>query len=125
MLAFTSATAALTGILFSVVPAWRVTRHDPASALQQNARTIAGTGRTGKVLIVAQVGLSVVLLRTLGCWSARSNSSAASPTASSAKASSSPDCTRGQRATRTSIRIDTSRSWPLASPCCQASAPSP
>jgi predicted permease len=66
VLAFTSAAAILAGVLFSLVPAWRVTRQDPAGMLQHSSRTVAGTGRTGKALIVAQVALSVVLLMDAG-----------------------------------------------------------
>jgi predicted permease len=62
VLAFTAGTAALSAILVTLVPAWRSARQEPAAALQQNARALTNTGRTGKALIVTQVALSVVLL---------------------------------------------------------------
>lgn len=62
-----AAAAILTGILFGVAPAWFASRHDPASLLQQNSRTlVAGVGRAGKALIVAQVALSFVLVMGAG-----------------------------------------------------------
>ena len=66
VLAFASACAIAAGVLFSVVPALRVGRNDPALALRQGTRTLSTTGRTGKVLIVAQVALSLVLLMDAG-----------------------------------------------------------
>jgi len=63
VLAFTSALAILTGVLFTLLPACRATCHDPASSLLlQSARAVSSTGRTGKMLIVAEVALSVMLL---------------------------------------------------------------
>jgi putative ABC transport system permease protein len=66
VLAFTAVVAVLTGVLFSLFPAWRASRHDPASGLRQRARTVAIGGRAGKILIVAQVALSLVLLMDAG-----------------------------------------------------------
>jgi predicted permease len=63
VLSFTASVAILTGILFGLAPAWRCSREDPASVLQQNARVLAGAaGKLGKVLIVTQVALSLTLL---------------------------------------------------------------
>jgi putative ABC transport system permease protein len=63
VLAFTVALAILAGVLFTTVPAWWTTRRDPASSsLLQSARSVTSTARTGKVLIVAEVALSVMLL---------------------------------------------------------------
>lgn len=59
--------ALLTGILFGLGPAWRSSRLDPATVLQQGSRTAAGgAGRLGKVLIITQVALSLVLLLGAG-----------------------------------------------------------
>jgi len=66
VLAFTTALAVLSGILLSIVPAWRIGRQDPMAALQQAGRTFARAGRTGRALIVAQVALSLVLLVDAG-----------------------------------------------------------
>jgi predicted permease len=52
-----------TGTLFSLAPIWHSSRQDPAIALQQGSRSLAGgASRLGKALIVTQVGLSLVLL---------------------------------------------------------------
>ena len=66
VLAFTTALAVLSGILLSVVPAWRAGRQDPMIALQQAGRTFARAGRAGRILIVAQVALSLVVLVDAG-----------------------------------------------------------
>lgn len=67
VLMLTAAAAILTGILFGLAPAWRSSRGDPASLLQGNPRTLAGsTGKLGKALIVAQLALSMVLLLGAG-----------------------------------------------------------
>ncbi len=42
VLSVTASSAVLTGILFGLAPAWRCSREDPASVLQQNARSLAG-----------------------------------------------------------------------------------
>jgi predicted permease len=67
VLSVTVSLGILTGILFGIAPALRSSREDPASVLQQNARSLTGgTGRFGKALIVAQVGLSLILLSGAG-----------------------------------------------------------
>jgi predicted permease len=65
VLAFTTALAALTTISFGLAPALRATRAEPATLLQSGSRgTTGGRERFSlrRVLIVSQVGLSVVLL---------------------------------------------------------------
>jgi len=63
VLGLTGSVAILTGILLGLAPSWRSSRQDPASALQQNARSVAGAvGGLSKALIVTQVTLSLVLL---------------------------------------------------------------
>ena len=64
VLAFTSALAGLAGVLFTLVPAWRATRHDPSSSLSllQSARSVTASTRVGKLLVVSEVALSVMLL---------------------------------------------------------------
>jgi predicted permease len=67
VLSLTASVAILTGILFGLAPAWRASREDPASVIQQTGRTLAGgTGRLGKALIVTQVALSLVVLLGAG-----------------------------------------------------------
>ena len=67
VLALTVGVAILTGILFGFAPAWRCSREDPSSVLQQNARSPGGaTGMLGKALIVTQVALSLMLLLGAG-----------------------------------------------------------
>jgi predicted permease len=67
VLALAISVAILTGILLGLAPAWRSSRQDPASTLQQNARSVAGTvGGLSKALIVTQVTLSLVLLLGAG-----------------------------------------------------------
>jgi len=69
ILGFTGAVAILTGILFGLAPAWRATREDPHSAIQQTAQRVSsGTGKLGKGLIVTQVALSLVLLTGSGLF---------------------------------------------------------
>src|SRR5258707_346206 len=65
VLAFTTALSALTTISFGLAPALRATRAEPATLLQSGSRGSTG-GRERfslrRILIVSQVGLSVVLL---------------------------------------------------------------
>ena len=65
VLAFTTALAVLTTISFGLAPALRTTRAEPATLLQSGSRG-ATVGREHftlrRILIVSQVGLSVVLL---------------------------------------------------------------
>jgi putative ABC transport system permease protein len=64
MLAFTAAIAILTGLLFGIAPAWRGTRVQPQSAMKANSRGVIEGGRfgLGKMLVTAQVALSLVLV---------------------------------------------------------------
>jgi predicted permease len=67
VLSLTASVTILTGILFGIAPAWRSSREDPATVLQQNARNLSGgTGRLSKALIITQVALSLVLLLGAG-----------------------------------------------------------
>jgi putative ABC transport system permease protein len=65
VLAFTTALAVLTTVSFGLAPAMRATRAEPATLLQSGSRgTTGGRERFSlrRILIVSQVGLSVVLL---------------------------------------------------------------
>jgi predicted permease len=69
ILAFTISTALFTGILFGLAPALRSTQVDLTPALKENTTTAARGGRRmgrgfhlGNTLVIAQVGLSVIVL---------------------------------------------------------------
>jgi putative ABC transport system permease protein len=65
VLAFTTGLAALTTISFGLAPALRATRAEPAALLQSGTRGTTGSRERfslRRILIVSQVGLSVVLL---------------------------------------------------------------
>ncbi len=63
VLAFTAALALFTGVLFGIVPAWCMSRSDPAGALSQSKRTTGGRmGRFSNALVIAQIAGSLVLL---------------------------------------------------------------
>jgi predicted permease len=69
VLAFTSTICLLTGVLFGIAPAWRGSRSSLAGAL--NARTASGGAGLSarllpRMLVVAQVTLSLVLLAVAG-----------------------------------------------------------
>jgi putative ABC transport system permease protein len=64
VLAFTSALALLTPVLFGILPALQATRADAADALKDGGRAAGGVraGRSRAVLVVAQLSLAVMLL---------------------------------------------------------------
>ena len=65
VLAFTAFLAILTGLLFGLVPAWKVSRLDLNEALKESSRSIsrgALSHRAGRVMVVAEVALSLALL---------------------------------------------------------------
>ncbi len=69
VLLFTTAVATLTGLLFGLVPAWRVGQTDPQSAMKSQGRGVAeghSRFRTGKALVAGQVALSLVLIASAG-----------------------------------------------------------
>jgi predicted permease len=70
MLAFTAGISLLTGILFGLTPALRTTRVDLSSALKESGRGVAGSSgcQLGKLLVVAQVALSLLLLVGAGLF---------------------------------------------------------
>ncbi|MGV3710295.1 MAG: ABC transporter permease, partial [Gemmatimonas sp.] len=62
---FTIGVATITGLLFGVAPAWRTTRTNPQEAMRANARgVVSGQNRisAGKMLVVSQVALSLILV---------------------------------------------------------------
>ena len=70
VLCFTLGAAVLTGLLFGLVPAWQATRVDLNSVLKGGAggTTVAGRFALRRVLMIAQVALSVVLLVGAGLF---------------------------------------------------------
>jgi len=70
MLAFTAAASLLAGIFFGLAPAWRATRVDLTPALKDNSRISRGGARLGlgKMLVIAQVALSLLLLIGAGLF---------------------------------------------------------
>ena len=71
VLAFTFLVAVLTGILFGIVPALRVSKISVTPALKANARAVVGAGGKSsrllsKTLVTAQVIVSLVLLAGAG-----------------------------------------------------------
>jgi predicted permease len=70
MLAFTAAASLLAGIFFGLAPAWRATNVDLTPALKDNARISRGGARLGlgKMLVVTQVALSLLLLIGAGLF---------------------------------------------------------
>ncbi len=74
MLGFSAAASLLTALLFGVVPALQATRVDVGSHLKGGRGTLAGAGEgrgrlpMGKVLVVAQVSLSLLLLIGAGLF---------------------------------------------------------
>jgi len=70
ILAFTAAVALVTALLFGLAPALRATRIQLAGALRAQGRNLVGAGSRffspGKILVVAQVALSLLLLVATG-----------------------------------------------------------
>jgi putative ABC transport system permease protein len=69
VLLFDLAVSLFTGILFGVLPAWRLSRSMPAKALREGSRTVAGGHGQNRVhngLVVAQTAIGLVLLVSSG-----------------------------------------------------------
>lgn len=67
VLLFSLAITTVTGLLFGLAPAWRACHADPQNALKAGGRTSTGAAggmRLRNALVVAEVGLSAVLLIT-------------------------------------------------------------
>ena len=63
ILLFTLVVSMLTGVLFGIAPAWMTSHTDPAEALRGAGRSIgAGRSWAQKLLVVAQITVSIVLL---------------------------------------------------------------
>ena len=71
ILAFTAVISALTGVLFASVPAWRASRVDMSSFGRQDlgsTRHALGGSQPGKLLVIVQVALSLLLLIGAGLF---------------------------------------------------------
>jgi predicted permease len=69
VLCFSGASALFTGIFIGVVPAWRLSRQSPAATMREGQRTMSrGIGWLGKVLIVSQIAISMVLIDGAGLF---------------------------------------------------------
>jgi putative ABC transport system permease protein len=66
--AFTAAVALTSVVLFGLIPAWRTARVDVAAAIKAGSRGTSGTSTTrpARLLVVIQVGLSLVLVAGTG-----------------------------------------------------------
>ncbi len=65
VLAFAAAASIVTGVLFGVLPAWRMSRLDPALALREGTRTVTsgrGQNRLHGALVVAETAIGLILL---------------------------------------------------------------
>jgi predicted permease len=67
LIAFAAAASILTGVLFGLLPAIRMSRVDPYEAIKTGGRVAGAAERSGrfplsKVLVIAQVALSLILL---------------------------------------------------------------
>jgi len=65
VLAFAALASLLTGVLFGVLPAWRMSRLDPALALREGARIMTSGRRQhglNSALVVAETAIGLVLL---------------------------------------------------------------
>jgi predicted permease len=68
ILTFTAAVSVLTGLLFGLAPAWRATKVDLAPALKNVRSSLSRSARPGRVLSVAQLALSLLLLVGAGLF---------------------------------------------------------
>jgi predicted permease len=65
VLVFAVVASMLTGILFGVLPAWRMSRLDPSLALREGTRSVTsgrGQHRLNNILVVAETAIGLVLL---------------------------------------------------------------
>ncbi|HXT16385.1 MAG TPA: ABC transporter permease [Gemmatimonadaceae bacterium] len=69
VLSFTAVVAMATGVLVGVMPAWRGSRSDPVSTLNEGGKTTAidsGRGIARRGLVIAEVALAVMMLTGAG-----------------------------------------------------------
>ena len=68
VLAFTFALTLMTALLSGLLPAWRAGQVDPLAGLKSRGALGAPRLQTGKILVVAQIALSVLLLAGAGLY---------------------------------------------------------
>ncbi|MFC5863967.1 ABC transporter permease [Acidicapsa dinghuensis] len=69
ILAFCALAALATGAIIGLVPAWRLSREHPAEVLHAGRGTLGtGAGWLGKLLIISQIAISLVLLQGAGLF---------------------------------------------------------
>lgn len=68
ILGFSLAIAVITAFLSGLLPAWRAGQTDPVSGLKSRTTLGAPRLRTGRVLVVTQIGLSLMLLSVAGLF---------------------------------------------------------
>ena len=68
ILAFTAGVSVGTGLLFGLAPAWRATRIDLAPALKSVRSSVTRTLRPGRILLIAQLAFSLLLLIGAGLF---------------------------------------------------------
>ena len=68
ILMFTAAVSIATGILFGLAPAWRATRIDLTPALKNVRSSLTRGLRPGRILSIAQLALSLLLLVGAGLF---------------------------------------------------------
>jgi putative ABC transport system permease protein len=68
ILTFTAAVSLVTGVLFGLAPAWRATRLDLAPALKNVRGSVTRSLRPDRVLSIAQLALSLLLLVAAGLF---------------------------------------------------------
>jgi predicted permease len=68
VLTFTAGVAIVTGLLCGIAPAWRGTRIQPQAAMKKNSRGVVEGSKVGlgKVLVMAQIALSMLLVAGAG-----------------------------------------------------------
>jgi predicted permease len=69
VLAFSVAISLITGLLFGVLPAWRMSEQKPAQAMRDGSRSLAGGRGQNRVqngLVIAQTAIGLILLVSSG-----------------------------------------------------------
>jgi predicted permease len=68
MVAVTILIVAVTTLVFGAAPAWRASRVQPGAAMASSGRVVESHGRLGRLLVIAQVALSLVLVIGAGLF---------------------------------------------------------